>query len=45
VNDRYFGVDNWTDYKKYFYPDDGDYTKTLRWKFVDELVKGKVGIA
>jgi hypothetical protein len=40
ANDRYFGVDNWADYKKYFYPEDGDYTKTLRWKFVDELVKG-----
>jgi hypothetical protein len=40
--DRNFGVDNWADYKKYFYPDDGDYTKTLRWKFVDELVKGSI---
>jgi hypothetical protein len=42
ANDRYFGVDNWADYKKYFYPEDGDYTKTLRWKFVDELVKGNI---
>ncbi len=37
-----FGVDNWADYKKYFYPQDGDYTKTLRWRFVDELAKGIV---
>ncbi len=42
--DKIFGVDNWADYKKYFYPDDGDYTKTLRWKFVDELVKGKIQV-
>ena len=34
--------DNWTIYRKYFYPDGGDYTKTLRWKFVDGLVKGKL---
>jgi len=42
ANDRYFGVDNWANYKKYFYPEDGDYTKTLRWKFVDELVHRKM---
>jgi len=42
ANDRYFGVDNWADYKKYFYPEDGDYKKTLRWQFVDELVKRKI---
>jgi hypothetical protein len=34
--------DNWSVYKKYFYPADGDYTKTLRWKFVDELMKGRI---
>jgi hypothetical protein len=33
--------DNWSFYKKYFYPEGGDYAKTLRWKFVDELMKGK----
>ena len=33
-----FGVENWADYKPYFYPEDGDYSKTLRWKFVDELM-------
>ena len=42
ANDRHFGVDNWADYKKYFYPEDGDYKKTLRWQFVDDLVKGKI---
>lgn len=31
--------DNWTVYKKYFYPDGGDYTKTKRWKFVDNFVR------
>ena len=42
--DKNFGVDNWADYKKYFYPDDGDYSRTKRWQFVDELVKGKITI-
>lgn len=40
AQDKNFGVDHWADYKKYFYPEDGDYSKTLRWKFVDELMKG-----
>ncbi len=43
TNDPNFGVDNWADYKRYFYPPDGDYTKTKRWQFVDELMKGKIG--
>lgn len=34
--------DNWEDYKKYFYPEGGDYTKTKRWRFMEELVKGKI---
>ena len=42
ASDRRFGVDNWADYKKYFYPEDGDYSKTLRWKFIDELMAGKI---
>ena len=37
--------DNWTVYKKYFYPEEGDYTKTKRWQFVDGLVNGKIKIA
>jgi len=41
ANAKNFGVDNWSDYKPYFYPEDGDYSKTLRWKFVDELMKGE----
>jgi hypothetical protein len=35
-------VDNWMDYAKRFYPDDGDYTKTKRWQFVDDLVNGRL---
>jgi hypothetical protein len=42
ASDKRFGVDNWADYKKYFYPDDGDYSRTLRWKFIDELMAGKI---
>jgi hypothetical protein len=40
-----FGVvDNWADYARYFYPQNGDYATTKRWQFVDELVKGKLQI-
>ena len=39
-----FGVDNWAFYKQYFYPDNGDYSKTRRWQFVDDLVKGKIAL-
>jgi hypothetical protein len=39
-----FGVDNWAFYKQYFYPENGDYQKTKRWQFVDELVKGRIKI-
>ena len=42
--DKNFGIDNWMYYRKYFYPEGGDYTKTKRWKFVDGLVNGRVGI-
>jgi hypothetical protein len=41
-NARNFGVDHWADYKKCFYPEAGDYTKTKRWQFVDDLMKGKI---
>jgi hypothetical protein len=37
-------VDNWMDYAKRFYPDQGDYTKTKRWQFVDELVHGRIEV-
>ena len=42
ASDRRFGVDNWADYKKYFYPEEGDYSKTLRWIFINELLAGKI---
>jgi len=42
--DEFGVVDNWEHYAKYFYPEGGDYTKTLRWKFVDDLVNGKIEI-
>ena len=41
---KYFGVDNWASYKQYFYPENGDYQKTKRWQFVDDLVKGKIKV-
>ncbi|HLO14736.1 MAG TPA: hypothetical protein VK206_07905 [Anaerolineales bacterium] len=42
ASDKNFGTDNWTDYAKYFYPAGGDYLKTKRWQFVDDLVKGQI---
>jgi hypothetical protein len=45
ASDPNFGVDNWATYKKYFYPQNGDYTKTKRWQFIDDLVKGKIHVA
>ena len=42
--DKNFGTDNWSYYRQYFYPENGDYTKTKRWQFVDELVKGKISV-
>lgn len=44
ASDKNFGKDYWTYYSRYFYPEGGDYTKTLRWKFVEELVKGRINI-
>ena len=35
-------IDNWAYYSKRFYPENGDYTKTKRWQFVDELVNGRI---
>jgi hypothetical protein len=37
-------IDNWMDYAGRFYPDNGDYTKTRRWQFVDDLVHDRIGI-
>lgn len=42
--DKNFGSDNWLDYKKYFYPANGDYTQTKRWQFVDDLMKGRIEV-
>ena len=43
--DPSFGVeDRWTDYAKYFYPEGGDYTQTKRWRFVDDLMKGRFAL-
>lgn len=43
TKDKFFGqVDNWTDYSRYFYPENGDYAKTKRWQFIDGLVNGKL---
>jgi hypothetical protein len=39
TKDPIYGVaDNWADYASYFYPKSGDYAKTKRWKFIDDLV-------
>ena len=43
--DPFNTIDNWQDYAKSFYPESGDYTKTKRWQFVDELVKGRINVA
>ncbi len=32
-------ADNWSDYAPYFYPQDGDYTKTKRWQFISDLIQ------
>jgi hypothetical protein len=35
-------VDNWSDYAKFFYPQNGDYTKTKRWQFIDKLIQDRL---
>ena len=44
ISDKNFGIDNWMYYRKYFYPENGDYTKTKRWQFVDDLVNERIAI-
>jgi hypothetical protein len=45
MKDPIYGIaDNWSDYVRYFYPEDGDYTRTKRWKFIDELVNQRIQI-
>lgn len=43
--DPFHVIDNWGDYAKCFYPENGDYTKTKRWQFVDDLVNGRIEIS
>jgi hypothetical protein len=45
AKDPNFGVENWADYRKYFYPENGDYATTKRWKFIDKLVKGEIKVS
>jgi hypothetical protein len=42
--DPFNTIDNWRDYAPNFYPDDGDYTKTKRWQFIDDLVNGRIAV-
>jgi uncharacterized caspase-like protein len=42
--DAFNVVDNWQDYAKWFYPEKGDYVKTKRWQFVDDLVNDRIVI-
>jgi hypothetical protein len=38
--DPIYGItENWSDYAQYFYPEGGDYKKTKRWKFVEDLIR------
>lgn len=37
-------IDNWMDYARRFYPENGDYTQTRRWHFVDDLVNERLTI-
>lgn len=41
---RYFGIDNWRFYSRYFDPPNHDYTATKRWRFVDDLVHGRLTV-
>lgn len=40
AKDPLYGIaDNWSDYALFFYPKNGDYTKTRRWQFIHELMQ------
>ena len=40
AKDPIYGIaDNWSDYARYFYPESGDYMRTKRWEFVENLIK------
>ena len=40
--DPFNTIDNWLDYARRFYPENGDYTRTRRWQFVDDLVNERI---
>jgi hypothetical protein len=42
--DPFYIVDNWSYYARRFYPENGDYTQTKRWQFVDDLVNGRIEV-
>src|SRR5690349_18051537 len=43
TKDPLYGIiDNWSDYAKFFYPANGDYTKTKRWQFIDKLIQDRL---
>ena len=45
TKDPIYGVtDNWSDYAAYFYPQNGDYTKTKRWQFIHQLMQDQIQI-
>jgi hypothetical protein len=38
--DRIYGIaDNWSDYAKFFLPENADYSKTRRWQFIHDLIQ------
>lgn len=43
--DPFHVADNWMDYARCFYPEHGDYSKTKRWQFIDDLVNGRMAIS
>jgi len=45
TKDPIYGItDNWSDYAAYFYPQNGDYTKTQRWQFIKQLMQDQIQI-
>lgn len=43
TKDPLYGIiDNWSDYAKFFYPQNGDYKKTKRWQFIDTLIQDRL---
>ena len=43
TKDPLYGIiDHWTDYARFFYPENGDYSKTKRWQFIDQLIQGQI---